>query len=203
MILDRALSNSLGVKGIASFLRNMGYQTSGRLVIMKIQNVLDYRSKPIEVITKDGAIFSASDTDTTGNAIQSRVKLAPIDPGKETTVYIFIPPWLYFEKAPISVLHDGKLVDVTDAQLPDEADQVIYFVAEYPFVIGVMFVIGLVTSVIFFIVLVVQLFFGKRLKTYTAKHATKDTVKPYLDFIALVKEHNPKILAEAEIRKNS
>lgn len=203
--LDTALARVFGVNDLASFVSRLGYKATARIVVLSIRNVRDHRSKTIDVAVKDAAMFLA-DAGRAGSTIQHQVRIDAVDPGKSAHVYIVMPQWLYFEKPPIDVLHDGKRIVVTTTQLPQDEDNkeaipqdvLISFLYTYPFAIGVVFLIGIVTCVIFAVGLLTQLLFSRRMKDWQAKYTTKEYVKKQMDFIDYVREHYPKNLPDAK-----
>lgn len=201
--LDAAIAKSFGVHDAATFLSKMGYRPRGRLVVLDIYNVENYRSKAIEITAKEAAVFSTnvSRSDT----FQNHLQIESIDPGKHQLIYIVMPPWLYFEKPPIDVLHDGKRVEILTTSLPYDEDSrepvptdvAVAFILTYPITLGILLVIGLMACVIFAISLLGQLLFSGRLRDVQARYANKEQLKKQIDFIDYVRTHYPKNMPDA------
>ena len=110
-------------------------------------------------------------------------------------------PWLYFQAPPIDVLHDGKLIDLMPIQLPQEDEllrdavpwnALFYFIATYPFVIGSIFFVGLLTCLFLPLNIISQLLFATVLKDWFAKHVPAEYLKKQIDFVDYVRTHYPK-----------
>ena len=131
------------------------------------------------------------------NTTSSKVRIKAIDPKGVAFAYIVMPPWLYFENPPVSVLEDGKLVELERKTLTHDEWKAVEAITQYPFFIGTLALIGLIVGAILVITVPIGLIFKKRLAKFSAKHATKEQVRLQIDFVDYVRKNFPEKIVEA------
>lgn len=69
----------------------------------------------------------------------SQIHLKPIDPKEVAIVFIVIPQWAFYETAPISLLHDGRLIDLEMRTLTSSEWDAFKTLRDNPSIIAVAF----------------------------------------------------------------
>jgi hypothetical protein len=186
--------NKIG--GLDKVVHNLKYEFGTRLVQVSIKNMGDVRSKEIEVIVKNGYTLSPSMILNGSDVAGGHIHLAPLDPRGVTAAYVVVRYWSSFDEPPISVLHDGRLIKISNAQIPQEAEGMLSIATNFPYLIGIFFLVGILTCFVFPIVVFSKLIFGGRLMALSAWVAGKDEIKKYVKFIDYIATHYPEKMPE-------
>lgn len=198
--LDKIVGDNFGLTDLVSFMRTMSIGSATRISVLTIKNAGDTRTKDIDISAKAGAIFSSKRIDN-GATVQSRIQLRPLDPKETALVYIVMPRWSFYETLPITVLNDGKLVELELKTLAGQEWEFLRSVnANKGWVAAGLFlaIIGGMTIVVTAISAVAYTFFKKQMLISTAKSAKPKALRYWLDLIEHVRANAPDRLAEAE-----
>lgn len=198
--LDKALADAFGPSNLATYMSSLGYQSIARVLMVTIKNAGDTRTKEIEVSAKQGAIFSYKSAEPISSVI-AQIKIKPIDPKGRAIAYVVMPPWSFYESVPISILHDGRLVDVEARTLSETEWDMFKSLRDSPVYIAIAFIlaaIGFMTLLIGLIAGFLSAFFKQWMFSATGKSISPKTLRLYLDLIGFARANNPEKISAAE-----
>lgn len=198
--LDKVVGDNFGPTNFVSFMRRLGIRSIARIVVLTVQNSGDTRTKDIDISTKEGAVFSYKMTES-ATSIVPRVHLRPLDPKETAIVYVVLPQWQFYESMPITVLNDGKLVELEMRTLGVKEWEMFRSLNENTgwVAVGVFLaIIGAMTLLVTLISAVAYTMFKKQMLISTAKSMKPKALRYWLDLIDHVRANAPERLTEAE-----
>ena len=193
--LRKASKSGLKAANLDALIALASYQRTLRIVTLEISNNGDLRSKEFEAFGRDErALIGIPESDGTMR-FEHRGRLKALDPGATVRLLVFAPAW---PSVPVTVLHDGRRINLASRELNDVTGYLLEFINEYPalsFIVATVVVIFGVMALILMLVAVWSEFVSPeiRLRMTAAKELSK-----VLAFADYAKEHDPSKYAEAE-----
>jgi hypothetical protein len=184
---DKLMGENFQRTGFQPIIDRLRGDVSVRLFAVKLSNNTNLRTKEIEISPEYGAVLIS---DYGLRATTKELKLEPLNPRSDKTIYAMVGRVGAFVRDPVRILHDGRRVDISSYDLSDEFQAIVVFMGNYPTLSYVLAAAGAISLILLLLSATLELLFRKNMDL-RARYTADSEIRKQVAFVDFVREKYP------------